>query len=247
MKLFSVFTRIAFVCLCAALVLGVAATDALAISSYSQDFESLDPNSATVLGDDGWLVGANVFDPNGTTFLYNYFAFPAPNGTGAFSNLTANGTAPVGAQGLVVFSDYNNGDHGVGNQIEAIVFREEAIVPSDVGKTATFTFVTTPGDLAAPTTATAFIKTIDPGAGFATTNFVPVDMTSAPSGTYTLTLPIDGSLVGQLFQVGFQSTAANFTPSGRNYDNINVSIPEPGTISLAGLGLCAIAGFRRRK
>ena len=250
MKSFSNLSRMAFVCLCAALVACVSATDVSAITNYSQDFEGLDPNDFSVgpLGGDGWLVGANVFDPNGA-FLYNYFAFPAPNGSGGFSNLSTAGTgAPVGNVGLVVFSDYNNGDHGVGNLIEANVFQEQTIVPSDVGKTADFSFIAAPGDLGGATTALAFIKTIDPNNGNLT-NFVTQDTTSLPAGnsSFTLSLPIDGSLVGQLFQFGFLNVATNFDPSGVNYDNVNLAIPEPGTICLAGLALTAFVGMRRRQ
>ena len=65
--------------LSSALACLAASTGWAQVGTYSQDFEGLDITSGTALGDDGWLVGANVFDPNGN-FLYNYFAFPAPNG-----------------------------------------------------------------------------------------------------------------------------------------------------------------------
>ena len=249
MKLSTSYSRMAFICLCAALVACVSATDVRAITNYSQDFEGLDPNDLSVgpLGGDGWLVGANVFDPNGA-FLYNYFAFPAPNGSGGFSNLSTAGTgAPVGNVGLVVFSDYNNGDHGVGNLIEANVFQEQTIVPSNVGKTADFSFIAAPGDLGGATTALAFIKTIDPNNGNLT-NFVTQDTTSLPAGnsSYTLSLPIDPGLVGQIFQFGFLNVASNFDPSGVNYDNVNLAIPEPATFSLAILGACTMLRRKRR-
>lgn len=235
----------------AALFALLANSASAALTSYSQDFESLDHTSGTALGDDGWLVGANVFDPTGVTFLYNYFAFPAPNGTGAFSNVSEIGTStpPAGNQGLVVFNDYNNGDHNVGNRIEAIVFQEQTIGAGDVGKVASFDFIAAPGDIGGATTANAFIKTLDPGAGFATTNFLTVDTTSLPAGNsaFNISLPIDGSLVGQIFQIGFSSTAANFDPSGVNYDNINLTVPEPGTLALAGLGFVGLLGARRKR
>ena len=55
-----------------------------ALAPYTQNFESLIRSSPTALGDDGWLVYGNVFLADGTTFLYGYGPFPAPNGSGAF-------------------------------------------------------------------------------------------------------------------------------------------------------------------
>ena len=226
------------------------------LTPYSQDFEGLDQTSASALSDDGWLVGANVFDTDGTTFLYNYFTFPAPNGGPGFSGITRTdtvppGAPPVGDQGLVVYSDYNNADHGLGRFINALVFQEFfGLDASDVGKTVTFDFIAAEGDLVTPTTAQAFLKTIDPNNGFATTNLETVDTTSLPTGNNALSLSlyIDPSLVGQILQFGFESTAANFNGSGVNYDNINFQVvPEPATLCLAGMGLIAIVGLRRTR
>ena len=89
-----------------------------ALSAYSQDFEGLNQADGAALSNDGWVVGANVFDPTGTTFLYNYFTFPAPNGGPAFSGIDIGQGGPnQGNQQMVVYSDYNNGDHAVGNRI----------------------------------------------------------------------------------------------------------------------------------
>ena len=122
------------------------------------------PNS---LSEDGWLVGANVFAPDGTTFLYDYFAFPAPNGGAGFSAVAVGEGGPEqGAQQLSIYNDYNNADHAAGNIIEAIVFRERTIVASDIGTTISFTFDAKAGNIEGASTALAFIKTLDPGAGF---------------------------------------------------------------------------------
>ncbi len=220
------------------------------ITPYSQDFESLDISSPTALGGDGWLVGANVFDANGN-FIYNYFAFPAPNGGPAFSAITAGqGGAAQGAQQLVTYNDYNNTDHAnfPDRIIEANFFRDFSIGAADVGITYAFTFDAKLGDIEAPSTAGAFIKTLDPNAGFATTNLVFQDTTntSVDWTTYSLSLTIDASLTGQIFQIGFLNTASGFNPSGNFYDNINVAaIPEPGTAGLLMLGLVGCA-YRRR-
>ncbi|MGD8316510.1 MAG: hypothetical protein PVH76_02135 [Myxococcales bacterium] len=76
-------------------------------------------------------------------------------------------------------------------------------------------------------TATAFIKTIDPSANFSLTNAVVEDTTNLPNtwNRYSIQLEIDEGLVDQLLQVGFNATASYFEPSGVFYDNIVV---EPG-------------------
>jgi hypothetical protein len=76
-------------------------------------------------------------------------------------------------------------------------------------------------------TALAFIKTLDPNAGYSQTNFVTDDTTNLPEtwDRYSISLgPIDAGLVGQILQVGFASTANSFEPSGVFYDNIVVDL-----------------------
>jgi exo-beta-1,3-glucanase (GH17 family) len=200
---------------------------------YEQNFEALTPGdppdpAPNSLSEDGWLVGANVFGPDGTTFLYNYFAFPAPNGGPAFSAVAVGEGGPdQGAQQLSIYNDYNNADHGAGNIIEAIVFRQRTIEASDVGTTIVFTFDAKKGNIVPPTTAAAFIKTI---AGTNTTNALFVDTTNLPAtwNTFTISLPIITDLVGQVLQIGFQSRATNFNSSGIFYDNITLGVEGCG-------------------
>jgi len=194
------------------------------MNDYSQDFESLNASGATVLGDDGWLVGANVFDANGG-YLYNYFAFPAPNGGPGFSAVaTGEGGPGQGAQQMVVYNDYNNGDHANGHLIEANVFREQIITAADVGRALLFSFDAKLGDLQPPTTATAFIKIINTTTWYMDDSDY-LDMTNVSStwDSYSLSMTIDNSFVGHLFQIGFMNTTTNYTPSGMVYDNITLS------------------------
>ena len=217
----------------AALAFGASAASAQ-ITTYEQNFEGYDPLSPTVIGDDGWLVGANVFDEFFFSFLYNYFAFPAPNsndGNGDRFSAVASGEggAEQGAQQLSVFSDYNNQDHANGFYIDANFFREYPIVEADVGATWTFSFDAKLGNIGdnsdALASTTGFIKTIDPANGFSLTNNVPVDLTNADPTwqRYELSLEITPDLVGQLFQVGFSNLSTFFDPSGMFYDNILLS------------------------
>jgi len=201
---------------------------ALALMPYSQDFEGLDAANPAALGDDGWLVFANVFGPGGE-YWYGYGPFPAPNdGFGFCQIATGEGGAAQGEQQLVVFSDYNNADHAEGATIESNVFQEQTIGDGDVGGTWVFDFEGKRGNLEGASTALAFIKTLDPANGFALTNFITVDMTTAPDTwmPYSLSIVIDGSLVGQILQIGFANNATNYEGSGVFYDNINFYLDD---------------------
>ena len=204
------------------------------LAPYSQDFEGLmvpnpeDPDStAGELANDGWLVFANVFNYPDGWYWYNYGPFPAPNGTGGFSEVRGiPGTASQGSRAMVVYNDYNNGGHGAGNQlIEANVFQEQIVSADDVGATWLFEFDARRalnGGIDLGSTALAFFKTLDPNAGYALTNFITVDMTNVPDawGSYRLAIFIDPSLAGQILQFGFLNNARNYEPSAVLYDNV---------------------------
>ncbi len=67
-----------------------------ALSVYSQNFDSLAPaetNSNNALGDDGWLVFANVFNTDGS-YAGGYGA-AAPNWFRSFSAVGTGGSVPV--------------------------------------------------------------------------------------------------------------------------------------------------------
>jgi len=233
-----------------------------ALVNYSQDFEGMTQSDPNALGADDWLVFGNVFDSGGV-YLYGYGAFPAPNGCStspAFSCVAAGDGGPSqGTQQLVVFSDYNNTDHAIGFLIESNVFQEQTIGAGDVGKTMSFSFDAKKGDIAGSSTALAFIKTLDPNAGFALTNFITIDTTSIPItwGTYSLSIFIDASLNGQLLQFGFLNNASNYESSGVLYDNVCFNdtgicdlgpvVPIPGAVWLFGSGLLGLVGVARRK
>ncbi|MEM1072189.1 MAG: dockerin type I domain-containing protein [Planctomycetota bacterium] len=203
------------------------------VAEYDQNFETfpvaIQGTEECSLSGDGWIVGANVFDGFGN-FLYNYFAFPALNEGSAFQAVVdGQGGPPQGDRVLSVFSDYNNGDHGNGNTISANTFREYTIDAGNIGQTWYFSFDSKLGNIteAPSSTATAFIATIDPANGFAQTNRIVFD-SSAVVGVnwdrYEISLDLtDPLLEGQLFQIGFESSATNFDASGMFYDNIVLS------------------------
>ncbi|MEP4077208.1 PEP-CTERM sorting domain-containing protein [Haloferula sp.] len=238
-----------------ALLTGAFATSSCLASSivwYDQDYESLaSADSGTdggALADVGWNVGATVTDSGGG-FIYNYFTFPAPNGGAGFSAVSVHGVPTVaqGSQGMVVYNDYNNGDHfnASGNIIEALVFQEQTL---GIGNDGTFTFQwdAIQDNLEAPTEAFAFVKVLNPATGFSTTFYDEFDTTATGTTweTNSLSVAIDPGLSGQLLQFGFGSRASGGTASGVNYDNVSL-IPEPSTALLGLLGLGFLARRRR--
>ena len=193
------------------------------LSTYSQDFESLDQSSPAGLSDDGWLIFANVFNPD-FSYAYGYGVFAAPNGGNGFSALVSGeGGARQGEQQLSVYSDYNNGDHGNGLYIEANVFQEQVIGAADAGSKWRFQYDAKRGNIEGDTVATAFIKVLDPNAGYSLSRFVTIDMTNVPGdwGTYKMFLDITPDLAGQILQIGFFSTTTNYQGSGVFYDKID--------------------------
>jgi len=205
--------------LAAALICVVAAAG-FAQTPYSQDFEGLAPVDGSMAAD-GWLIFGNVFDPAGN-YLYGYGVFPAPNNIGNWCDIVSGEGGPnQGAQQLVVYSDYANADHGNGNLIETNLFQEFPIAAGASG-TWTFTYDAKKGNIGGSSTALAFIKTLDPNAGYAMTNFITQDMTD-PDVTwqgYSLSIDLDG-LDGQILQIGFSTTSTNYEPTGNFYDNVN--------------------------
>ena len=203
--------------------INLARDESALLAPYAQNFEGLDQASPSALGDDGWTVFANVFSPDGVTYLYGYGPFPAPNGGPGFSGIDIGQGGPdQGAQQLVVYNDYGNPDHNTGERIEANVFQERGIIGTDVGGTWTFSFDAKKGNIEGASTAVAFLQTLDPAAGFMTTNRLEVDTTALPDtwGRYQVSLEIDASLPGQILQFGFSTTAASFEGSGNFYDNV---------------------------
>lgn len=190
--------------------------------AYNQDFEGLAMVDGSLSGD-GWLVYGNIFDP-GMNFLWGHGPWPAPNNQtpGNWEDIvTGQGGAAQGAQQLVVYSDYGNAEHGNGNWVESNLFQEQ-VIPVGASGVWNFTFDAKMGDLAGASTALGFIKTLDPNAGWAQTNFITADMTSTPAIWTGYTLSIDmAGLDGQILQIGFLSLATNYEPCGIYYDNVD--------------------------
>ncbi|MDG1048587.1 MAG: hypothetical protein P8R46_00140, partial [Planctomycetota bacterium] len=205
------------------------------MNPYAQDFDGLDINDTNALINEGWLIFANVFDPAGG-YLYGYGPFGAPNENGpGFSDLSdSQQAADQGSQSLVVYSDYNNGDHGNGNYIEASVYKEQAIQTANLGQSAIFSFDVKKSDFVnngqGDAEMFAFIKVLDSvGGSFGTLRDRRISLTDNSIRNWdnvTITMELDPSLDGQLFQFGFGSYASNYDDTGVYYDNIDVSFVD---------------------
>jgi len=215
------------------------------LATYSQDFEGVNMADPAALSGDGYKIFATVTDPAGN-FLYNYGVFPAPNGGPGFSSVATGAGGPFqGSQYMNVYSDYGNGDHGNGNLIEALVFREQLIGAVDVGATWRVRFdalrnaavVNGQGN----STMSAFLKVLKVSDGsFATLALVEVDTTGASTtawSSYALDLLIAPTFAGELLQMGFGSIATAYSDTGRFYDNLELSpLAAPGLGQTVCLG-----------
>ncbi len=229
--------------LAAALLFVAPAASQAALASYSQDFESMVQTNPNALATDGWVVYGNVFTSGGV-YIYGYGTYPAPNVGNAFCAVAVGqGGALQGTQQLSVFSDYENTSHALGRLIESNVFQQQTIGAGDLHTTWKLQFDAKLGNLMSPTTAIAFIKTIDPLHGYAMTNFIHVDMTAIPTdwNTYTVSIPLDSTaLVGQYLQFGFSSTASNYVGSGVFYDNITFTKDVTTGVVAGGPGIAEL-------
>ena len=156
---------------------------------------------------------------------------PSPHGTGFISAIeSGEGGDDQGLQYLNVFSDYNNADHANGFTINPLTFQEFTLSSGDSG-TYRLTFdAKAPNEngIAAPSIASAFIKTLDPMSGFATTSNIEVDLSTIDSGTwatFSIELEVDASaLEGQLLQLGFSNSSTNYEPSAISVDNVDFGL-----------------------
>lgn len=240
--------------------MGLASTSYAAVTAYSQDFEGLDQENAFALGivgGDGYQVFNSSF--LGDSVLYSYGPFSAPNGGPGFSAIAnGEGGEAQGSQYLNVYSDYGNIDHEVNivNHVTS-VFQEQTIEAGDAG-TYTFSF-----DAKAPfeggidtsrVSARAFIKTLDPNAGFFVSNDISADTTNVSNvewASFAISITIDDSLVGSLLQFGFETTGGGYADSGVYYDNITFGepseVPVPAAAWMFGSALLGLAGAARKR
>lgn len=235
-----------------------------ALASFSQDFDGLALTGSLSLAIDGWKRYTSVWlgDVGTGTFLYDYggSAANASSGSGQMSAIAVGeGANGAGDQYLNVFTDYANADLAGGATLSVNIFQEQIIDAADIGSTWNFDFSgKAVGDpqfrLAPPATGTAFIKTLDPNAGFAQTNLVTVDTSSLdPSAWNSFLLSLDLTdplLEGQILQFGFNVDTVGTGATGVYYDNVEFAVsavPVPAAVWLFGSGILGLVGVARRR
>ncbi|MBN2163382.1 MAG: PEP-CTERM sorting domain-containing protein [Pontiellaceae bacterium] len=137
---------------------------------------------------------------------------------------------------------------GDGNKwMEANVYREHTLLAGETS--ATMEYSVGAFDLDSRYTLQAFVKTLDPNAGWATT-YSDYQTIDAAAGTVSLTMDTTG-YDGQILQFGFVMNGLNANPA-TDWGSATVTmetldvIPEPATIGLLGAAGVAMLAARRR-
>ena len=205
---------------------------------FSSDFECNDLKGEEI--GEGWVTFINVFESDGSTYVGGYWVGPTPNAAadgGQIAALTKRlGGAKQGRKQLNVFSNYDSDFNGVlqheaGQLVEVNVYKEYRLTPENAG-TYVFTFdarLPDEGALAAPATAKAFLKVLDPN-----NDFQPFgDPAESDASTLTtdwetrsVELTVTEEMDGMILQFGFTNVASNYDPTGVLYDNVDLSIKE---------------------
>lgn len=148
---------------------------------------------------------------------------------------------------LFLQSNVNHGDAVAGDVgvlvMEANMYQE---VTGAVGDIVTFDFLTVADDLtAAGYTAVGFIKVLDGGASWATTQHETVPLVAGTPGLVSLTVA-DAGAGSEIIQAGFTITGfSDTTGSGTAGLGVTV-IPEPSTIGLVAVFGGGLLMFRRK-
>ena len=208
--------------------------------SFSDNFEGY--GAAPYVGDElanaGYVYSNNVFAVGGA-FKFNYNGGAPSAGPQISAIATGEGGAPQGTYQLNVYSDYDcctggTEGHGAGEDVQVNVVQEQTPGAADVGTTWQFAFDAKGGNiLTAPNgTASAFVKVLDPDAGFSEIASDTVDLTATPNvwTGYSLTLNITAGMVGKLLQFGFENTSTSFANTGVFYDNLDFNPLPAGCV-----------------
>jgi len=216
---------------------------AFATLNFSDDFESYNlPDGNPIGGGWDWFLngwtdqdGRPGF-PTCDKYVFSYDPSPPPaapnapnsNGPYAVSNIAVGTTG----QALNVFSDYGNQDYQQGGDcLETIVFQETTFDAGDAGNY-TFSFDTqVPEALGDGVTTFAFVKLLDPNAGYSDVFGGTKKVDTATAGSKSIDVTLVADQAGMILQWGFTNIASYNLPSSRWYDNVSfaleVVVPPP--------------------
>jgi hypothetical protein len=131
--------------------------------------------------------------------------------------------------------------------LEATTYREYTLAAGETE--ATLDFSVSAFDLDGRYSLTAFVKTLDPNAGYSVSKLDSVDVTGT-QGTTTLT--INDLTEGNVLQIGFMMSGLNANPdtdwgsATATFESVEV-IPEPATLGLLAITGGVLAFLRRFK
>ena len=239
-----------------------------AAAVYSTDFES--PALADMVGNtdiEDFLIG-NIIGTNPGWFP-GTFGAPANYNNGYSRIVEGEGGVAQGAQQVSIFSDYNDFGPFPGNPdtpVQTFVYRDVLTLDADdVGNTFTFQFDGKLGNIdTSLSESEAFIKVLQgPTEIFVATYDSGALLTAGWSLNQTIDLLIaDEGYIGGTLQIGFRTTAENYSASGVFYDNLCVNdgsggsacpvsipdpVPVPAAVWLFGSGLIGLVGVARRR
>ena len=205
------------------------------VCEYEQDFEAMVPGDppqpcrTRCPTMDGW--SARTCSTDGTTFMYDYFAFSAPTRwrrilcsrcRGRWSRTRC--TTTVDLQRL------QQRGHEVSRIDRSHRIPERTIVASDARDDPHVPVRCEGRQHRGRVDRVGVRQDHRSKRGFATTNNVTQDTTNLPTswGTFTITLLVDPALVGQILQYGFRPGRRTSKASGNFYDNISLCTEAPG-------------------
>ena len=154
---------------------------------------------------------------------------------------TANGGGTVAENAFWFTGD------GSGTQLKYVEVATYQQAAGTIGETINFDFSVLSVDLPVGYQAVGFIKVLDAGASWATTQFETVDLTSGLGAKNINLIVADAGAGTEAVQAGFYITGDYVSPTtAALYGGVDV-IPEPATIGLVGIFGGAMLFMRRRK